>query len=122
MVDGSSLQVGADSGAAAQETAAVGLRDGGRLAGPTRIDTAIAIAGAQFPDGAATVYLANAQVVVDAVVGGVLTDGPVLLVPSCGQLPSSVAAEIARLDPFRVIALGGEATLCASMLDQARAA
>ncbi len=121
-VDTAPLQVAADSGAARQvgEGPDTSLRDGGRLAGPTRIDTAIAISQRQFPAGAATAYLARADVVVDAVAGGVLTDGPILLVPSCGTLPPQVAEEIARLDPARVLALGGESAVCQAVLDAAR--
>lgn len=126
-VDASSLQVDPDSGAARQDGEPLpddseGLREKGRLAGADRIGTAIAISQAEFPDGAPTAYLARADVVVDAVAGGVLTDGPILLVPSCGVLPVAVADEIARLDPGRVVALGGEAAVCEDLLDQARAA
>ncbi|MGI9016940.1 MAG: cell wall-binding repeat-containing protein [Euzebya sp.] len=125
VVDSSGLQLAPDSGAARQSPGQATdppLREGGRLSGPTRIDTAISISRAQFPDGAPTVYLASADVFVDAVAGGVLTDGPILLVPACGSLPDAVALEITRLDPGRVLALGGEAAICESMLDQARAA
>ncbi len=131
VVDTSSLVQDPDSGQVAgagpdptpSATASeVGLRDGGRLAGPSRIDTAVAISQAQFPDGAPTAYLARADETVDAVAGGVLTDGPILLVPSCGTLPSVVATEIARLDPDRVVALGGEGAVCEDLLRQARAA
>lgn len=91
------------------------------MAGPSRIETAVAISREQFPDGALTAYLARADVFADAVAGGTLTQGPILLVPSCGQLPEVVGAEIARLDPTRVVALGGQAAVCGEILDQARA-
>ncbi|MEE8601775.1 cell wall-binding repeat-containing protein [Euzebya tangerina] len=129
-VDVSGLQVAPDSGAARQPgeptpsptpTQTGPLRDGDRLAGPSRIETAIAISQEQFPDGAATAYLARADVFADAVAGGALTAGPILLVPSCGVLPGVVADEIARLHPDRVVALGGEAAVCQDLLDQARA-
>lgn len=89
-----------------------------RLAGPTRIDTAVAISQRAFPSGAPTAYLANADVTVDAVAGGSLTDGPVLLVPTC-TLPDEVAAELARLAPGEVIALGGAAAICDDVLAEA---
>ncbi len=97
-------------------------RVSGRLAGDSRIGTAIAISRAQFPQGAVTVYLARADDPVDAVAGGVLTDGPILLVPSCGTVPSEVVTEIERLDPNRVLALGGAAAICDDLLEQARRA
>lgn len=87
-----------------------------RLAGPTRIETAVAISQHQFPEGAPVVYLASASRMVDAVTGGVLTDGPVLLVPPCGALPTVVAAEIRRLNPETITALGGRAAVCEDVL------
>ena len=98
------------------------VRETGRLAGPTRVETAIAIAREQFPDGAEVAYLARADQFADAVAGGTLTDGPVLLVPQCGPLPVSVAQELDRLGAERVVALGGEAAVCQAMLDAAAAA
>lgn len=96
-------------------------RTADRLAGTGRIETAIAISRYQFPDPAAVdeVYLSAATVNPDALVGGTLTRGPILLVPSCGELPTAVAQEIRRLDPVRVVALGGVNTICQEMLDQA---
>lgn len=93
-----------------------------RLSGPDRITTAIAISADQFPSGAAAVYLARADQPADAVAGGVLTDGPILLVPSCGAMPPVVAAEIARLDPVEVVALGGPGAVCDAILEAAAAA
>ncbi|MEE8599445.1 cell wall-binding repeat-containing protein [Euzebya tangerina] len=93
-----------------------------RLAGETRIDTAVAIAQRAFPDGADVAYLANADNPVDAIVGGTLTDGPILLVPGCNDLPVQVAEEVRRLDATTVIALGGEAAVCEAVLDEAQVA
>lgn len=94
-------------------------RQRGRLAGPDRFHTAVEISKAAFPSGAGTVYLARADLPADALAGGVLTNGPILLVPSCGQLPTVVAAEIRRLGPARVIALGGSAAVCDAVLEAA---
>lgn len=94
-------------------------RDTGRVAGGSRIETAIAISERQFPDGAETAYLARADVLADAVAAGSLTDGPVLLVPTCGQVPPAVATELDRLDPGRVTGLGGQEAVCSELLDQA---
>jgi putative cell wall-binding protein len=101
---------------------AAALRDEGRLSGPTRIETAIAISQHQFPRAAPTLYIARAspdEKLADSVAGGSLTGGPVLLVPECGELPVPVAGEISRVAPNEVIALGGPLAICAAMLTQA---
>jgi hypothetical protein len=96
-------------------------RDAERLSGRTRYETAVAISQHEFDD-ADVVYLARAfDVLVDAVAGGVLTDGPILLVPQCGDIQPAVLAEINRLDPDRVLALGGDAAVCDAVLATASA-
>lgn len=90
-----------------------------RHAGDNRIATAAVIAGAAFPDGAPTAYLARADVFADALAAGGLPDGPVLLVPSCGAVPGVVLAAVAALDPDRVVALGGPTALCEAVLVEA---
>jgi zinc D-Ala-D-Ala carboxypeptidase len=82
-------------------------RETGRVAGLSRFETAVRIAQRAFPDGAGEVYLASAADSPDAVAGGSLTGGPILLVPREGSPPDEVRAEIARLAPSRVVALGG---------------
>lgn len=94
----------------------------GRLAGQDRFATAVAISQAAFPSGAAVVYLARADESPDALAAGSLRDGPILLVPSCGELPPVVAAEIRRLAPAQAIALGGPAAVCDAVLAAAAAA
>jgi hypothetical protein len=98
---------------------APGAREVTRLAGSSRFHTAVEISRYQFPDGAAEVYLANGGTFPDALAGGSLTRGPVLLVPGCGALPDVVRDEIRRLDATRVIGLGGGAAVCDDMLRQA---
>ena len=99
-------------------------RRGDRISGADRFGTAVAISQRQFPDaGVEVAYLARANVFADAVAGGALTDGPILLVPSCGPIPASVTAELGRLDPARVVALGGASAVCDQVLtDAAKAA
>ena len=102
--------------------AAADGRPTNRLSGEDRIATAVAVAAHGFPMAPPTVYLARSDLFADAVAAGSLADGPVLLVPSCGELPAAVAAEVARLAPGDVKALGGPVAVCDDLLDAARAA
>lgn len=90
-----------------------------RLAGPTRVETAIALSQDLFPDGAASVYVASADTLVDAMTAGVADDGPVLVVPRC-DLPAQVGEEITRLAPTRVVVLGGSAAICEEVVEALR--
>lgn len=94
-------------------------REKGRLAGEDRFQTAARISRHAFPQGAAEVYLARADSFPDALAGGALTEGPVLLVPGCAAIPQVVKDEIRRLDPSKVIALGGASAVCEAVLDEA---
>lgn len=100
------------SGCGEINLASVGGQAVARLGGATRVETAVEISQKAFPDGSQEVYLARADLFADAVAGGVLTQGPVLLVPSCGDLPGAVAAEIQRLAPQTIYTLGGDAAVC----------
>ncbi|MEE8599524.1 cell wall-binding repeat-containing protein [Euzebya tangerina] len=93
-----------------------------RLAGETRLETAVAISSRAFPTGAPVVYLARSDNPVDAVVGGTLSDGPILLVAGCDDLADTVADEINRLRPDEIIALGGEDSVCEQVLLEAEVA
>ena len=95
--------------------AAAGSR--GRVSGADRYETAARIALRAFPGGAPVAYLARGDVAADALAAGALTDGPVLLVPSCGRLPQPVQQALASLDPDQVIGLGGEAAICSGLLE-----
>ncbi|MBW3577816.1 MAG: cell wall-binding repeat-containing protein [Actinobacteria bacterium] len=106
---------------------AAGERPTLRLGGTGRAQTAIQISRYQFPGTAATAYLSRADLFADAVVGGILIDGPILLVPNCvappdQPFPGDVRAEISRLSPSRVVALGGVRAVCEAVLDAAKAA
>lgn len=90
-----------------------------RLGASDRYATAVEISKYQFSAGAPTVYLARSDGFADALAGGVLTDGPILLVPSCGGVPGVVHAEIDRLEPNAVIALGGARAICDGTLREA---
>lgn len=96
-----------------------------QLAGADRTITSVAIARRQFvgpfPSGSGSVYLARSDILVDAMSAGSLTDGPVLLVPPCNGVPAAVSAEIARLAPRRVVALGSSDAVCDATLAAAAA-
>lgn len=94
---------------------------GERVAGPSRVETAAAIARRAFPDGAGRVFLARADVLADALSAGTLTTGPVLLVPSCGPVPRAVRDAITALAPETVSALGGTGAVCDELLAGAAA-
>lgn len=91
--------------------AIAGGRPTGRLAGPTRLHTAVAIAQDTFRSPPSTVYVAAGATGPDAVAAGTVTDGPVLLVPGSGPLPDVVADELDRLAPDRLVVLGGPAAI-----------
>lgn len=91
-----------------------------RLAGGSRIETALAISKERFPAGAVEVALARGDAFPDALAGGSLPLGPVLLLPDPCTLPEAVAGEIERLNPTTVIALGGESAVCERVLESAR--
>lgn len=77
-----------------------------RLAGSDRYGTAVRISKRAFPKTSSTVYLVGGNDTDVALAAGALTDGPVLLVPETGAVPASVLAEISRLSPSEVVALG----------------
>ena len=83
-------------------------RPTGRVGGATRQDTAVLIAARAFPEGAGTAYLTTGAVGPDAVVGGMLRDGPILLTASNGlTVPEVTKTAVAALGATTVTALGG---------------
>lgn len=102
--------------------AQVGFQGVTRVAGPTRVETAVAVSQRRFPGGADVVYLVNGDAPADALaVGGWSADGPILFATR-DTLPAATAAEIRRLAPQEIIAVGGTAVLSAPVLDTAEAA
>ena len=84
-----------------------------RIAGANRFTTAVEISQSAYPDGANVVYLATAYNFPDALAGGTgaaRTNGPILL-SEVDSVPAVTLDEIRRLDPSRVVILGGEAAL-----------
>jgi putative cell wall-binding protein len=88
-----------------------------RLAGADRFETAVAVAKQTHPSGAQTVFLASGRNFPDALSGSALAarnSAPLLLVEP-GGLPPVVATQLMAFKPSRVVLLGGEATISASV-------
>lgn len=80
-----------------------------RIAGASRVETAVLAAAASHPDGAATVVLARSDEYADALVGAPLAhllDAPILLT-GVDALPEATATAIADLGADAVVILGG---------------
>lgn len=94
-----------------------------RLAGSNRYATAVEISKYGFPAGADQVVIATGTGFADALAGGPLAaklGGPVLLTDPKG-LPAVVAAEITRLNPSRIVVLGGTAVVPEAVVTQLKA-
>ena len=90
-----------------------------RLAGADRYLTAAAVSNGTFAT-ADTVFIATGSNFPDALGGGAVAGrdrAPLLLVPS-GSVPASVAAELRRLDPARVVVLGGTSAVSSGVATQ----
>ncbi len=88
-----------------------------RVAAGDRVRTAVAVAQRGWPDGAATVLLASGHDPVDALAAGPLAaaeDAPILLTAPDHVAPE-VLDELRRLDPQRVVLLGGPAAIGAAV-------
>lgn len=87
-----------------------------RIAGADRYATGALIAD-RFEAGVDTVYVASGRNFPDALAGAAVagaTGSPVLLTDPV-QLPSSVAAQLDRLDPARIVLLGGTPSVSAAV-------
>ena len=118
---GSAVGTAVPEPAATVEAAAVGATTS-RLAGTDRYGSAVAISRYEFADASTvrSVYLARGDIYADALTAGSLADGPVLLIRGgCGLVPAVVMAEIARVSPDRVVALGGPGSVCDTQLLEA---
>lgn len=90
-----------------------------RLAGADRYATAASVSASTFPAGVPVAYVATGQSFPDALAGGVAAgreNGPILLVTGSG-IPSATAAELARLKPARIVALGGTGVIPNAVVD-----
>jgi spore germination protein YaaH/putative cell wall-binding protein len=92
-----------------------------RLAGRDRFATAVEISRATTFDGAAnTVYIATGMGFADGLAGtpaAALADGPLIIVPS-GGLTAGIAAELRRLNPARIVILGGTGAVSSTVANQ----
>lgn len=91
-----------------------------RIQGESRYDTSAAIAEA-YPEGLDAVYLASGTTFPDALTGAALAgklDAPVLLVQH-DRIPAAVTAQLERLAPGRIVALGGPQAISDTVLDAA---
>ncbi|MDO5719858.1 MAG: DUF3152 domain-containing protein [Actinomycetaceae bacterium] len=88
------------------------------------VDASINTSWRVFPSGAHTIYLCNPEDItaVAGIVAAVASEarGPILYVAADGSLPELTQAEIGRLQPHRIVALGGQGHVQTSALDQAR--
>lgn len=88
-----------------------------RLAGATRYATAAAISRDAFPSGVTVAYVATGMNFPDALAGVAAAGsggGPVLLTKP-GELPAETAAELGRLNPDRIVVLGGTSVISGSV-------
>jgi subtilisin family serine protease/putative cell wall-binding protein len=95
-----------------------------RIAGPDRYATAVALSATMYPaNGVDAVYLATGASFPDGLSAGPvagLVGAPLLLVPQ-GGLPGNVASELVRLDPSRVVFVGGTGVISETVRSQVRA-
>lgn len=81
-----------------------------RVAGADRYATAAAISSFHLPAGAPTAYVATGQNFPDALAAGpaaAIRGAPTILVRA-SDIPASSAAELDRLNPTRIVLLGGQ--------------
>ncbi|MBA4246774.1 MAG: hypothetical protein C0444_00550 [Microbacterium sp.] len=90
-----------------------------RLAGADRFETAVAVSESAYAPGVSVVYLATGSGFPDALSAAAASanvGGP-LLVTAPNSLPAVVRDELVRLDPQRVIVVGGPTVVSESVLD-----
>lgn len=91
-----------------------------RLSGSDRYATSAAISAATFPRNVPVAYIADGANFPDALSGaaaGGHLGGPVLLTPR-GGLPDSIKKELQRLNPGRIVILGGTGAVSTTVANQ----
>lgn len=94
-----------------------------RLAGSDRFSTSATISANSFTPGVGTVYIASGRVYTDALSGAPVAgknSSPILLVDTTA-IPSSIATELRRLQPRRIVVMGGPNTISETVLAGLRA-
>ncbi|MFD1507268.1 cell wall-binding repeat-containing protein [Georgenia yuyongxinii] len=107
------------SGAVRTELAGYTYGEVTRVAGADRYETSARVSAATFDPGVPVAYLATGGGYADALAGAPAAGGrgPVLLTGR-DRLPPSVAAELERLRPRRVVVLGGPSVVSEAVLDR----
>lgn len=91
-----------------------------RVAGADRFETSVAVSQAGFKPGVSVAYLANGLNWPDALSAGpaaAYLGGPLLLVTP-GRLPEVVKTELERLDPKRIVVVGGPVSVSHATFSQ----
>lgn len=93
-----------------------------RIAGKNRYETAIAVSRSGYPTTAKVVYLATGADYPDALAAAPAASkqGGPLLLTSSASLPTKVAEEIRRLDPAKVVVVGGTEAVSAETFNQVK--
>lgn len=91
-----------------------------RVSGSDRYAGAAAISAAAYPDGSDVVYIAAGTAFPDALSAAPAAahEGAPLLLTLPGRLPASIETEIARLDPDRIVVIGGTTAVNSTVFDQ----
>lgn len=108
---------GSVSEAVAGQLAGLASEGLSRASGEDRYGTSAAVSAATFDPGVPVVYVANGLNFPDGLSGAPAAGaggGPVLLTAS-NRIPASVAAELERLDPARIVVLGGSGVVSDSV-------
>lgn len=95
-----------------------------RYDGANRYATAVDVSRNAFGGGSTTAFIATGATFPDALGGGPAAGtvpGPLLLVPKT-SVPAEVIAELRRLDPDRIVILGGTAVVSSGVESQLRSA
>ncbi|AUI52063.1 Animal haem peroxidase [Arthrobacter crystallopoietes] len=106
--------------AASERIEGSGLVDGtafSRTYGTTLFDTSAAISKANYNPSVPVVYIARADDYSDALAAGpaaTASGGPLLLVNS-NSIPASIRTQLARLQPQRIVVVGGDVAVTATV-------
>jgi putative cell wall-binding protein len=94
-----------------------------RIAGTDRYSTSVAVSTTMFPEGAPVAYVVSGEGFADALSASTAAaerGGPLLLTPR-GSIPSQVLAELKRLQPKRIVVVGGPASVAPAAVSALKA-